>query len=168
MEAAYAKHLDDVEAVQSEHADLLRALVKHDGVTEVFVEGVTREDVPVYEARLKRLRSLGKKLREIRELAEGIDDAELKARLAAADRPYRLEMLRIGAAGQLHIDRVLKTLPADDKTAHDAARPIDRDGKVKLDMKAIEARETAMVKIVMAGGPVSVLVDHSCDWTLAR
>jgi hypothetical protein len=67
-------------------------------------------------------------------------------------------MLRIGAAGQLHMEGVLKTLPADDEAAHEAARPVGPDGKVKLDAKLIEAREAAIVENVVSDNPVSVLI----------
>jgi hypothetical protein len=67
-------------------------------------------------------------------------------------------MLRIGAAGQLHSEGMLKTLAAEDKTAFEAARPIGPDGKVKLDAKLIEAREAAIVKNVVSDNPVSVLI----------
>lgn len=42
--------------------------------------------------------------------------------------------------------------------AADAARPIGEDGKVKLDPKLNDAREDAIVKNVVGGGPVSVLI----------
>lgn len=66
--------------------------------------------------------------------------------------------LRIGAAGQLQMTGALKTRPAEDKAAHEAARPVRENGEVIFDPMLNDAREDAIVKNVLAGGPVSVLI----------
>jgi hypothetical protein len=91
LEAKYAQHLDDVEAVQGEQKALLRALIEKHGATAVYVEGVTEQDLPVYEARLKKVHSLGEKLQLLRKIAVKIDDKDLADKLKAGDVSLRSE-----------------------------------------------------------------------------
>jgi hypothetical protein len=63
---------------------------KH-GVTAVYVEGVTEQDLPVYEARLKKVHSLGEKLQLLRKIAVKIDDKDLADKLKAGDVSLRSE-----------------------------------------------------------------------------
>lgn len=158
LDAKYAKHLNDVEAVQNQQKELLLALVENRGVTEVYIEGLAKAGQTEFETRLKELKRLGDKMRVLTKLSADVEDAELKKLLETTGASFRREMFRIGAVGQLHMEGKLKALPADDEKAHAAAQPIGPDGQVKLDEKLIEARESAMVKIVVADAPVSVLI----------
>ena len=158
LDAKYAKHLADVEQVQAEQMTLLRTLVEKHSVTDVYVEGVTANAGPEYERRLITLKQLREKLRLLQKIAGEIDDADLRQKVKAGEHALRKELLRVGAAGQLQMDGLLKTLPAEDKQAFEAARPVAPNGRVKLDAKLIEAREDAIVKNVLARGPVSLLV----------
>lgn len=158
LDAKYAKHLAAVENVQAEQMVLLRTLVEKHSVTEVYAEGVTKDNTPEYERRLEKLAKLGEKLCLLQKIAGEIDDANLRQKVKAGEQSLSIELLQVGVAAQLRMEGVLKTLPAEDENAFQAARPLRPDGKLKLDAKLNNAREDAIVKNVLTGGPVSVLI----------
>ena len=158
LDVTYLKHLDDVEAVQSQQKALLQALKEKYFVNEVFIEGLSAEDQEEFNSRVEQLRTLGRTLEAIRLLNQARENEEVKAKLGTVETSHRRELLRIGAAGQLQSKRTLKVLPAEDKAAHEAARPVRKDGKVTFDPMRNDAREDAIVKNVLAGGPVSILI----------
>jgi hypothetical protein len=102
------------------------------GVKEVFGEGLTDENYPIFKAELQSLRPFH------RELAK-FDPADTKRIV----EEHRLTLLRIGAAGQLMLDEKLTVRPCEGKEYEN--RPLE-DGKLVLDRKVIEAREDAIVR----------------------
>ena len=157
----YAKHLDEVEAVQSQQKELLQALKLNHQVTEVYIEGLAKDDKAAFGKRAKQLYSLGRIValnrQALRTSGRNIED--FKTKLGTVEASHRIELLRIGAAGQLQAERVLKVLPAEDKAAHEAARPVREDGTVRFDPMLNDAREDTIVKNALAGeSTVSVLI----------
>jgi hypothetical protein len=129
LEDAYAKHLESVEAVQRSQLGVLS------GTKEVFGEGLTEENYPIFKAEIRVLRPFHLEL--------------AKHDPYASDESYRifeehhLTLLRIGAAGRLMLDEKLTVMPCEGKEYE--TRPI-KHGKIVLDKKAIEAREDAIVR----------------------
>lgn len=56
----YADFLDEVEAVQQEQTNLLRAMIKQHGINRVYCEGFSRDDLPAYKKRIERLKRFEK------------------------------------------------------------------------------------------------------------
>lgn len=67
-------------------------------------------------------------------------------------REYKLDVLRIGAAGQLARDGKLNVLPAEDQVADARANPVDQ-GSIRFDEHANEEHEDAIVNNLLAGPP---------------
>jgi hypothetical protein len=114
--------------VQASQRELLRWLSKYEDVRSVYIEGLTDRDEATY-ATMVRLVEKG-----------------------------RLDPALIGAAGQAliagHIDAVL---PAEDEAAYLAADPFAGEG-VALAGQANDARESAIVRRLVASGPLSVII----------
>jgi hypothetical protein len=60
----YDQHLKDVDVLQREQMQLLRALIRDHGLKTVFVEGVTDTSILLFEARVAAFRELRKELKE--------------------------------------------------------------------------------------------------------
>ncbi len=191
VDRLYAEFLAEVEQVQIEQAALLRCLIRHHGLTCVFQEGLTEEDLPIYRAKIRVLKSLERQLPALRRQLESVT-----TRLAAASAPnqtaqldddelpeeqrqleqlletYRQERLQIGAAGQLLMSGELKEVrPLDDFAAWQAADPLKPNGSVRLSNRLIEAREDAQLKQLLAGGGFALIVlggGHDLSDNIAR
>ena len=163
----YEELLLEVELVQLEQMALLRCLIKHHGLKSVFCEGLTVEDLPAYEAKIKTLRkfeSVTRKLEELSEsLARGGDDDlasnQLLRQIDEASRELRLLLLQIGAVGRLYLAGELEeVLPVDDAKLLKEANPLATDGKITLDVKVIEARQDAQVQAMIDHGPFALCI----------
>jgi hypothetical protein len=88
---------------------LLRCLIRHHGLTAVYVEGLKDHDVPIFEAKIKVLRKAESEIADLLavrdELAKGGDLDDDSRRIAnaidEAFRAHQREPLRIGPAGGL-------------------------------------------------------------------
>jgi len=173
IERSYESHLAEVEKVQQEQLALLRSLIRHHGLKSVYLEGMTELDRPVVEAKVGGLRDVEKHLPSLREELKATRDeiemlgekggfpelVDLRIELETVIKEHRTEMLRIGAAGQLHVLGELEAiLPLDDLDAYRAANPLRDGGQIVLDQDAIEAREDAQVRILLRGNRVSVIL----------
>ena len=119
---------------------MLAAMLDKLDVAGVFVEGLTKEDMPAF---IIISRVLARK----------------------ENSPYKI-ILQHGAAGKLYRDGKLKeVLPLDDEAAMQAANPV-KDGKVKIDKTANEKREDAMVlNLLTRKGIVVVILGGAHDLT---
>jgi len=141
LEEAYAEHLQAVERVQKSQFEILA------GVKEVFGEGLTDENYPIFKAEIRTLRPFHRELASF-DPAAGEDTKQIF-------QEHRLTLLRIGAAGQLMLDEKLTVLPCEGEAYEN--RPIN-NGKLVLDQKVIEAREDAIVRNLIKSGGDCVLV----------
>lgn len=173
IDRRYEDFLSEVETVQREQRTILRCLIQHHGLREVFCEGLTEQDVPIFEAQIEVLRNVEKQLPELRkqyaeatktlgDLEEGSDahqtTVELKENLESLLHRYRCDRLRIREAGHLYMDGEVKILPVEDREAWENANPLKGDGAVILDEEAIEARQDAQVKKMLDHGPLALVI----------
>lgn len=130
-EAAYARHLLQVELCQAEQLALLRAQVARHGLRAVWVEGMTDRGREAFLAKIEPFRGQPAKL------------------------PTPPELLNAGAAPRLWLAGELsELLPLEDAVAYQAAGV---DGR--QDREGNRRREEAMVKrIVAQGSPLAVVV----------
>jgi hypothetical protein len=144
IDAFYSEYLGEVRRVQAEQREVLRWLIMHCSVRQVFCEGLTDSDLLVYELIIRQLR---------------LSELDLND-LVDADSPYDATALRIGAAGQLIVaGELAEILPAEDEAAYERADPLagDRAGPV-FDDAANEEREAGIVRKLLAAGPLAVVV----------
>ncbi|MFH1266697.1 MAG: hypothetical protein ABIK89_13285 [Planctomycetota bacterium] len=174
----YEKFLLEVELVQIEQKALLRCLIEHHRLRRVFCEGLTKEDMLFYKLKIAALRRVEKQIPEVKDqieeaactLAEmekaGDEDSD-DYRLAAAIKAefesllyqHRLDLLRVGAAGQLFMAGELEeVVPVDDEELLARAYPVTEDGKVNLDQEVIEARQDAQVRAMIEAGRFALVI----------
>lgn len=132
LDRHYEQHLADVEAVQAEQIEQLRALIRQHGLKRPWVEGLTEDDMPAFRA----LVSLHRHSKENRELR-----------------------LRVGVPGQLLASGELaEVLPLDEESTHRAANPL-KEGRVVMSAADNAARDKMMGQRIIAEDElVSVLV----------
>ena len=178
IDSIYEKFLSQVEAVQTEQRALLRCLVKHHGLRVVFQEGLTQLDLPAYRAKLRVLRKLEGEMSGLRDehaeivrtlsemrgagrgdTADYRELADIKQKIEEVLHAYRLDRLRIGAAGQLLMTGQLdEVLPLDDAGLLDKADPLTEAGRVALRPDAIEARQDAQVRTLLKAGAFAFVI----------
>src|SRR5262249_51570790 len=113
VDAAYKEHLLQVELVQLEHLAILRCLAKHHGLRRVFAEGLTEQERDAYREKVGDLKGaeadLKKQLEEVGKLLEDAPAGsqrqtkakEVQAEVLAALGQHRIDVLRLGVAGEL-------------------------------------------------------------------
>jgi hypothetical protein len=144
----FAEHRVTVETVQKQQTRVLRALIRKNGVKQVFHEGFTAAGLPDYKKLIDVLRDFRKYL------PTGDSGLDRFTRYQ-----YATDLLQIGVPGQLLIDGYIKAvIPAEDAKAYEAANPVQADGRIVFDEKANEAREDAIVKKMMKMSGTAVLV----------
>jgi len=141
LDEAYAEHLQDVERMQKSQLKILA------GVKEVFGEGLTDKNYPIFKAEIRTLRRFHRELAQFDPTA-GDDTKQIFEQ-------HRRTLLRLGAAGRLMLDEKLTVLPCEGEVYEN--RPI-KDGKLVLDQKVIEAREDAIVRNLLKRGGDCLLV----------
>lgn len=146
IDELYEEFLSEVEAVQKEQMEVLRHLVKHNGLKKVYLEGLTAKDAKKLENFINTLRK--------HEPPKGDSGLEIFLR-----EQYRRDLLELGAAGRLVISGELEAvLPVEDAELLEAANPVKEDGKVRFDQEAIERREDAMVKNMLKMDEAAVII----------
>ena len=163
IDALYEELLLEVELVQLEQIALLRCLIEHHGLKTVFCEGLTAENMPTYETKIIAIQTRQALARTFQKLtADGEGDlasTELRQRIGDELNQFRLDLLQIGAAGQLYAAGELKeVLPLDDAKLLKEASPLTKDGKISLDAKVIEARQDAQVQAMIDHGPFALCI----------
>jgi hypothetical protein len=147
IDEQYDEFLNDVEAVQMEQVQLLRAIIEQHGIRQVHVEGLTTEAMPGFRQRIESMRKFEQNKPEGNTPIEQLMLSE-----------YRADLLEVGAIGRLLLSReLLEVFPADDAESLELANPIQGD-TVQLDSAAIERRENAVVEKLRAGGTVIILI----------
>jgi hypothetical protein len=149
LDDAYAEHLTTVEQVQKHQREILR------GMTEVYLEGLTDRDHPVFELEIRSVRELHRRFVEL----EGEEDLPANVQKIVAE--HRMRLLRLGAAGRLMLEGRIKVLPAEGDE-YEAANPV-KDGKVVLDRKQIEDREDALVRRLLKPGTHVLILGGAHD-----
>lgn len=161
-------HCDEMERFQASQKKLLLWLVDHHGLTKIFREGASEEDMPrvmrevewfrkiaPWRDRLKRERlRLSQQLREAK--ISGRDSTALRDKLDEHElsRDYSLNF---GPIGDLLLDRPFVTIiPAEDAEAYAAAQPEKHGGR--LHGSHYDAREAAIVRNLLKHGPCAVIV----------
>ena len=148
IDREYATFLAEVECVQHEQADLLRAIIQQFGTRRVHYEGLSQTEAAAFRQLVNALKRFSQRMPAGK---TPIEEFLLEE--------FRADMLRIGAPGHLLMSGELNAvLPVDDARLLKAAYPVQQDGTVRLDLQAIERREDAMVKNLLAGGPVTIVV----------
>lgn len=170
---AYLEFLDDVEAVQAEQKTVLRCLIRDHGLSQVYVEGLTEDDLPAFRAKIAGLVEIEANVPRLRRERDGLvsliehgptddtseEDRAFIRRIDAFLEHHRREMLQIGAAGQLYLAGELDNLlPLEEPEGYAAANPVAAEGTVRFDAKAIEARQNSQVRRMLDGGPFAVVV----------
>ncbi|MFH1920709.1 MAG: hypothetical protein ABIP48_12570 [Planctomycetota bacterium] len=168
----------EVELVQIEQKAILRCLIEHHGLSRVFCEGLTKEDMLFYKLKIAAMRRVEKQIpdgrdqieeaaRELAELEKAGDEnsedyplaAKIKAELESLLYQHRLDLLRVGAAGQLFMaGEIEAVVPVDDEELLARANPVAEDGTVKLDREVIEARQDAQVRAMIEAGPFALVI----------
>jgi hypothetical protein len=84
----------------------------------------------------------------------------------------REQTLHLGAVGRLLMaGEPVRMLPLDDAELLDAARPVTREGKVRLEPVKVRAREGYMVRSALPVRPVAVIVlggEHDLSESVGR
>ena len=144
----FAEHRVTVETVQKQQTRVLRALIRKNGVKQVFHEGFTDAELPDYKKLIDVLRAFRKYL------PTGDSGRDQCTRYQ-----YATDLLQIGVPGQLLIDGYIKAvIPAEDAKAYEAANPVQADGRIVFDGKANEVRENTIVKRMIKASGTAVLV----------
>jgi hypothetical protein len=140
----YAEHIAEVQRVQAAQRELLRGLIRRHGVQQVYCEGLTDADLPIYQAIIGFLRR------------RCLDERDL----AAGQEKIDETVLRIGAVGQLlATGELAEVLPAEDANAYEQADPLlGHEGKLAFEGPANDARQLAIVRRLLANGPLAVLI----------
>jgi hypothetical protein len=148
----YEKFLTEVESVQAEQRQLLAHLIQQHGLKQVYIEGLTREELPAFRQRIERLRKF--------------EQHKPKGKTAIEElilHEHRLDRLEIGAAGQLYLaGELAEVAHAEDAEAYRAANPVREYGAVVYDDERNEAREDAIVRELLKR-PIALIVlggDH--------
>lgn len=135
IDKQYLEFLDELEKIQEWQRVAFLGFVDAFNVKEVYVEGLTEKN---HKGTLKFIETL-KKYEKDKTPPESDFDRLVEAQ-------NKIDLLELGAAGQLVITGQLKTiLPADDSKVMEAANPLQSDGKIVFNKKAIEAREDAII-----------------------
>ena len=178
VERLYQEHRLEVELVQLQQIAALRCLVNHYGLKRVYIERFTAEQVAGFKELVESLReaeplqaTLREQWQEAKDFLKKLDEegkqetdryahaAALEKEMSEMLEKHRLQMLDIGAAGQLLVSKELvEVLPLDDATLLDAAEPVVADGKVSIDPAKDAKRREAMVKLALANDSVAVIV----------
>jgi hypothetical protein len=91
-------------------------------------------------------------------------DRTLVVEIEALFQQHRLDLLRVGAAGQLVLaGELANVLPVEDEVPFEAANPIGNDDTLTLDSQMNERREDAQVRNVLNGGPLVVILGCAHD-----
>lgn len=148
IETRYDEFLAEVDTVQAEQRMLLMSLIEHHGLKQVAIEGLTKHEIAAFEKRIEVLRDFEKH--------KPTGDSPIDLFILEMNRH---DLLEIGAAGQLYLQGKLgEVLPAEEVSALEEANPVSDDGKVVFDEKRNVAREDAVVRTLLKGGPLSVIV----------
>ncbi len=178
IERLYEQHLLEVELVQLEQMALLRCLIRHHGLQQVFCEGLAEEDLVIYKAKLRVIRRMRQSISDVRDdlhetertlqqwSDEGQQDSAEHEQLLARQQQlnsivtaYRRELLQIGAVGRLLLNEELHEVsPLEDLEIHRRSNPATPDGRIELNREAIEARENAHVKKLLRREGLSLVV----------
>jgi hypothetical protein len=130
LDVAYAEHLKTVEAVQTSQ----RAILKD--VKEVYSEGLTKSDMPVFDAMVRLMRK----------------------------KPEEDGLMMMGVVAQLLVEEKLKVLPTENEF-FEKANPL-KDGKVEIDEDEQERREDAIVRnLLKKKGTVYLVLGGAHDLT---
>jgi len=85
--------------------------------------------------------------------------AEIQRKIEEVLHAYRLDVLRIGVAGQLHMTGELdEVLPLDDAVLIDRADPRAGTDQVAMRPEAIEARQDAQVQTLLKAKPFAFVI----------
>ena len=148
LDERYIQFLNHVEAIQKGQRQLLEYLIDHHGLKTVFLEGISEEELPKFNKFITTLRDF--------------DQNKPKGETPIEQFllwQYRRDRLEVGAAGQLLMaGRLEAILPAEEAMAFKQANPVGEDGKVTFDEKLNEAREDAIVRQLLKGGPIAVVI----------
>ncbi len=131
----YEDHLTLVRTVQANQRRLLESL----SVEAVYVESLTPENLEQFK-------------RQLTVMQPPMESESGLSQFLQAE--YELDLLRIGAVGQLAREGKLDVLPAEDQAAYERANPIEAPEW----MVSNEVREDAIVEKLLAGPPVAVIV----------
>jgi hypothetical protein len=167
----WERFLQSVESVQLEQAVALACLCQHHGLKRVYLEGLTAADMADLPGRFAAVSEaaphqadLRKQLAELRAVLDVAEPGSAKFKKAADLAKevrglldaHRMEVLKLGAAGQLRLNGLLaEVLPLDDADLLAAAGP---DKRGAIDADAAARRERAMVKNAFSAGPVAIIV----------
>lgn len=169
----YEQHLLEVQLIQLEQLAVLRCLIKHHSLKQVFAEGFSPAELGNYREKIAVLRSMEKEqipqirkqLTDARKLLEvASEPSKEKARaiegaLVTMLDQHKHRLLEMGASGRLLIAGELEdVLPLEEAATLEHAKPITPAGKVTLDSQKIEARHDAQVRAAMKGGQVAFIV----------
>lgn len=166
IDRRFAELLDEVERVQDQQMAVLRWLIKQHGLKRVHIEGLTKRDQFIIDAKIRVLRNVGKELAELRQenselLSESEPDdktQEIIDGIRQLEEQYHRDLLQLGAAGRLVLSGELEgVLPLEDEKAYQAANPVAEDGSVIFDQKKIEARQDGQVRLLLDNGPFAVI-----------
>ena len=167
IDRRYSQLLDEVEFVQEQQLTVLRCLIQHHGLKRIHVEGLTRQDQAVFNAKVSALRKLSSQIAGLQKgrdelVSDNRADAETKRFIEGikkVEAQYRRDLLQIGAAGLLLLDgEIDAVLPLEDEAAYRAADPVDSNGVVTIDAEKNEAREDGQVRLLLDSGPFALIV----------
>jgi hypothetical protein len=160
IDRLYQKFLLEVELVQIEQETILRSLAKHHGLRQVLVEGLTPRSVAAYREILEALRDMNESLSGLKKArAELRSDAPtIDERIKEMELGQRKLLLEYGSAVKLEMEGKLKLQPLDDGELLEQAKPVAKDGKLKVENAKRQARHDAQVKAALASGPCSFIV----------
>jgi hypothetical protein len=177
LDRLYARHLDDVEAVQKQLEAVLRELARRKPGLPVYVEGLTDGGVKVFTLKATALSDVGKT--QIAEARKSLDEvrgtkgpkAALAKQYEALIARHRAEALELGAVAGPLAEGLVEVRALDDAEALKAAEPRWLGGEL-FDPEAVRAREQAMARrLADAEEPLVVVLldgDHDLRRALAE
>ena len=162
IEEHWQELLREVAAVQAEQLALLGLLIQRHGLRRIHMEGLTSRDMPIFDIKVAVVRKVGAEIAELRDIVEDLgeeDAGRLVDQLESFEQQQQRDLLQLGAAGRLFTaGKIKEVAPLEEVASYEAADPVNEDGTVILDQDAIEARQTAQAKLLLADGEFALIV----------
>jgi hypothetical protein len=158
IDVLYRQFLLIEELVHGEQLILLRCLVTHHGLREVFYDGELTSDAASHRRLIEAARGAHRRLDEFKELAKKeSNDRETKREIETHEKALRDQDLVIGAVGRLEVEGFLEVKLLDDEAW---VINFKKSGRSNLEAAEVRSRQDAMVKMALSGKPVAFVVSN--------
>ena len=164
----YEDYLQQTELLQLEQMALLRCLIEHHGLQQIFVEGLTSANLPTYRKKIESLREGSADAAEADQQREGAQQGNQLVHRQS-------NLLEIGAAGRLLVlGEIQDLLPLDDPELmgqstlqRDLVSTVDHQSRrhSKIHQQKSQAALDFQVQTILNHGAFGLIVGDDHDLT---